>query len=447
MRFPENFLWGVSLAAHQCEGCFEGDGKGRGISEKEEFHNPMSDFYHRYAEDIEKLSELGIHAFRMSIDWSRIYPDPWGEPNPIGISYYRDLLTKLKEKGIQPIVTLSHYEMPYLISKINGFTSKESIDLFMKYVRTCYENFGDLVHYWLTFNELNCEHMPGHNKMNGIISDENHLEWDYVALNNKLVCSALAVKLLHEMYPDAEIGNMIGYFPIYPQTSNPKDFLKMMQKTNLLHHICLEVQCNGRYPYFAEAYFRQNNIDIQLTEEEKEILKEGTVDFISMSYYCSNVVTYKYDMPRRSGNQIGGIDNEYLSKNEWGWTIDPEGLRIVLNDCYQRYQKPIIIVENGLGAYDRKEEDNAIHDDYRIEYFHNHLTELAKAVVEDGVDVFGYCLWSAIDIVSVSANTISKRYGLIYVDADDDGNGSFDRFRKDSFYYYQKVVASNGESI
>lgn len=445
MSFPNNFLWGASIAAHQCEGSFAGDGKGRGISEREDYKKPLSDFYHHYKKDIELFSELGLKAFRLSIDWSRIYPDPWGEANQIGINYYRDLLGTLKEKGIIPIVTLSHYEMPYEISKIHGFYSKESVDLFMKYVRTCFDNFGDLVTYWLTFNELNCEHMPGHNKMNGIISSENHLEWDYVSLNNKLVASAKATILLHEMFPKSKMGNMIGYFPIYPETSNPKDFMKMMFKTNLLHHICLEVQCNGEYPYFAHNYFKQNNIDIQLTEEEKAILKSGVVDFISMSYYCSNVVTYKYDAPRASGNQIGGIDNPFLKKNDWGWTIDPEGLRIVLNDCYQRYKKPIIIVENGLGAYD-KVENNKVHDDYRIEYFHNHLSELKKAV-DDGVDIFGYCLWSAIDIVSVSAYTIQKRYGLIYVDVDDDGNGTFKRIKKDSFDYYKKVIETNGEAI
>lgn len=445
MSFSDKFLWGCSLAAHQCEGSFEGDGKGRGISEPENYKKPLVDFYHRYPEDIEMMAELGIKAFRMSIDWSRIYPDPYKEANEIGLNYYRKLLLALREKKIEPIVTLSHYEFPYQITEMEGWASKETIGLFIKYVKTVYERLGDLVDYWLTFNELNCESVPNHNKHSGIISDINDEQRTHRAQHNKLVASAKAVNLLREMHPNSKIGNMMGYFAIYPKTCSPDDNFKTMLKSNMLHHICGEVQVNGEYPYFAVNYYQKNNIDILMTEEEREELKKGTVDFISMSYYCSDVISAKEDRPIVSGNLVGGVDNDFIQKNDWGWHIDPIGLRFVLNDCYQRYKKPIIIVENGLGAYD-KVEDGKVHDPYRIEYLHNHLTELRNAV-EDGVCVFGYCLWSPIDIVSASAFTVQKRYGLIYVDTDDEGNGTMDRIKKDSFAYYKQVVFSDGEKI
>jgi len=443
MGFKEDFLWGGGVSAVQCEGSFEGDGKGRAIREPENFHEPAVDFYHHYPEDIKLFEELGMKAFRTSIDWSRLYPDPWGELNQTGVAYYRDMFEKLREAGITPIVTLSHGGDPYPLKKIGEWSSKETIDLFMKYVKTCYEKFGDLIPYWLTFNEVNCGPAVAGRGFGG--EPPQPYDFVYNGLHNRLVASAKATILLHEMYPESKMGNMLGYFAIYPKTCNPKDNIKCMQKTNILHHICGEVQVYGEYPYFVKRFFAEHAVHLNMTEEEKEILKKGTVDFVSISYYCSDVISHLEDRPIVSGNLVGGVDNEFLQKNGWGWHIDPEGFRWVLNDCYQRYKKPIAVVENGLGSFDEVV-DGKIHDDYRIEFLKDNIGQMKEAV-EDGVDVFAYCMWSPIDIVAASVKTVKKRYGVIYVDVDDEGNGTFNRIKKDSFDYYKHVIETNGEEL
>lgn len=444
MSFKKEFLWGASIAAHQCEGSFENDGKGRAVSEPENFKKPLTDFYHYYKTDIELFEEMGMQAFRMSIDWSRIVPAEDELPNQIGIAYYTDLFMRLKAAHIEPIVTLNHFETPYWVhTKYGGWENKETIALFIRYCRLCFEKFGKYVKYWLTFNEINGGTVPGlAYKVLGLGEDCDE-ETAFQGLHNQFVASAQATELLHSMYPESKMGCMLAYFAIYPKSSKPEDNLETLFRSNRLHHICGEVHCNGEYPYFAENYFKKNRIDIKMTQEEKKILKENPVDFVSISYYCSDVIDARVMNPIVSGNLVGGVDNEFLKKNDWGWHIDPQGFRFVLNDCYQRYKKPIAVVENGLGAYDQVE-NGKVHDTYRIAYLQENITEMRNAV-EDGVDVFAYCMWSAIDIVSLSANTIKKRYGLIYVDVDDDGNGSMERIKKDSFSWYKKVIACNGE--
>lgn len=441
-----NFLWGASIAAHQCEGSFENDGKGRAVSEPVNFKAPLADFYHHYKEDVQLFEELGMQAFRMSIDWSRIFPEDEKKINPIGVEYYADLFERLYKANIQPIVTLNHFETPYWVTeKYGGWHDKRVIDAFMNYCELCFERFGEKVKYWLSFNEINGGTIP--NLAQKVLGGKESMteEECFQALHNQLVASAKATKLLHDRYSESKMGCMLAYFAIYPKSSRPEDNLETMFRSNHLHHICGEVHCYGEYPYFAKNYFAKKDIDIKMTKEEQQLLKENPVDYVSISYYCSDVVAAGIMNPIVSGNLIGGVDNEFLKKNDWGWHIDPKGFRFVLNDCYQRYKKPIAVVENGLGAYDKVEEGQ-VHDPYRIQYLRENIEEMKNAI-EDGVDVFAYCLWSAIDIVSVSAKTIQKRYGLIYVDVDDDGNGTMNRIKKDSFNWYKRVILSNGNDL
>ena len=466
MTFPANFLWGGAVAANQCEGAYDEDGKGwstqdlapKGIVGAITDHPTEDnlklkgiDFYHRYREDIAMLAEMGFSVFRFSIAWSRIFPTGDEEtPNEAGLAFYDQLIDECRRHGMEPLVTLSHYETPYHLAKTyDGWCSRKMIDFFKRYVNTVMERYKGKVHYWLTFNEINSIlHNPY--LSGGILTPREQLSKSdlYQAIHHELVASALVTKMAHEIDPDNKVGCMVIGVPSYPLTPNPDDVIANMEQDR--HNLYFtDVQARGAYPKYLNRYFKENGIQIQMEEGDEEILK-NSVDFISFSYYMSTCGCADPNAhPQAAGNIIPGVANPYLRSSQWGWQIDPKGLRYLLNQFYDRYQKPLFIVENGLGARDELIEKDGVltaEDDYRIEYMREHLLQVEEAI-EDGVEVLGYTSWGCIDLVSASTAQMSKRYGFIYVDRNDDGSGSMTRYRKKSFYWYRDVIASNGASL
>lgn len=466
MRFPENFLWGGAVAANQCEGAYNEDGKGWSIQDVTPggIRGPITaqptpdnmklvgiDFYHRYKEDIKLFAEMGFKVFRTSIAWSRIFPNGDDEfPNEKGLQFYDDLFDECLKYNIQPLVTISHYETPLNLSvKYNGWVNRAMIGFYERYVRTIFTRYKDKVKLWLTFNEINSVlHEPF--SSGGIYTDKKQLSQQdlYQAVHHELVASALATKIAHEMIPDAKVGCMILSMPIYPLTPAPDDVMAVMDAEHK-NDFFGDVQVRGRYPGYMKRYFRENGIEIQMAEGDEELLK-NTVDFVSFSYYMSVCETADPTKERGPGNILGGVPNPYLSASAWGWQIDPKGLRYALNRFYDRYQKPLFIVENGLGAIDQlvtgADGKPTVEDDYRIQYMNDHLVQVREAI-EDGVDVMGYTAWGCIDLVSASTAELKKRYGFIYVDKNDDGTGSLNRYRKKSFGWYKEVIRTNGMNL
>jgi 6-phospho-beta-glucosidase len=476
MSFRPDFLWGGATAANQFEGGFAEGGKGASDADmltngthkeprqitktwEEGLYYPnhiASDFYHHYKEDIALMGEMGFQVFRMSIAWTRIYPTGMEEePNEEGLQFYDDVFDELKEQGIEPLVTISHYEMPfYLTEKYNGWASREVIDLYLKFCDTIFRRYRDKVKYWLTFNEINCGTLPLGNFMSlGILNEGTRLftaqvdipQLRYQGLHHQFVASAKAVKLGHSINPKFQIGCMVAQMPTYPLTCHPQDMLKFQKHWQDINYYCGDVMVRGEYPYYAERLWKENDVKIAFADGDKEALKTGTVDFYSFSYYQTNCVAHGDNESMIGGNLLSGVENPYLKASDWGWQIDPEGLRFTLNELYGRYQIPLMVVENGLGANDTVE-DGSIHDEYRISYLREHIRAM-KDAVDDGVDLLGYTPWGCIDITSASTGEMRKRYGFIYVDSDDFGKGTFQRLRKDSFYWYKKVIASNGEEL
>lgn len=466
MRFPDGFLWGGAVAANQCEGAYNEDGKGlsiqdvapggiRGPITKEPTPDNMKligiDFYHRYKEDIKLFAEMGFKVFRTSIAWSRIFPNGDEKtPNEKGLQFYDDLFDECLKYGIQPLVTISHYETPlHLATAYNGWVNRKMIEFYERFVRTIFNRYKDRVKLWLTFNEINSVlHEPF--SSGGIYTDKQKLSQQdlYQAVHHELVASALATKIAHEMIPDAKVGCMILSMPLYPLTPSPDDVIATMEAEHK-NDFFGDVHVRGKYPGYMKRFFRENGIHLQITEEDKEILK-NTVDFVSFSYYMSACETADPSVKRGPGNIIGGVPNPYLPASEWGWQIDAKGLRYALNRFYDRYQKPLFIVENGLGAVDQLvtglDGQPTVEDDYRIRYLNDHLVQVREAI-EDGVEVMGYTPWGCIDLVSASTAELKKRYGFIYVDRNDDGTGTLNRYKKKSFGWYQKVIQTNGESL
>lgn len=487
--FPKDFLWGGATAANQFEGAWNVDGKGvstsdcctrgsltsvRHVTYQTEDGQVESkimfgldapkgakfgafdgydypshegiDFYHHYKEDIALFAEMGFKTFRMSINWTRIFPNGDDEqPNEKGLQFYEDVFKELKKYGIEPLVTLSHYETPIaLTNKWNAWADRRTIDCFVRYAKTCFERYNGLVKYWLTFNEINCISFGGFMAA-GVASRDPLMIAN--ATRNQLLASALAVQEAHKVNPDMMVGNMIGYGASYPYTCNPEDVLKQ-RKAQYNVDFYSDVQARGYYPNYKLKEYERANLDFELTKEDQEILANGTVDFITFSYYMSNCVSADPEvLANQKGNMLMGVKNPYLTESEWGWQIDPVGLRISLNDFYTKYRKPLMVVENGLGARDIVTEDGKIHDDYRIDYLRAHIEQMDKAINEDGVDLIGYTPWGCIDLVSASTGEMAKRYGFIYVDLQDDGTGDGKRMKKDSFYWYKKVIASNGVDL
>lgn len=466
MRFPENFLWGGAVAANQCEGAYNEDGKGLSIQDvlPQGLKGPVTDgptpdnrklvgvdFYHRYKEDVALFAEMGFKVFRTSIAWSRIFPNGDEEtPNEKGLQFYDDLFDECRKYGIEPLVTISHYETPlHLARTYNGWADRRMIGFYERYVRTIFARYKGKVKYWLTFNEINSVlHSPF--MSGGICTPKEELsEQDlYQACHHELVASALATKLAHEMMPEAQVGCMILSMPTYPLTSSPDDVIACMEAEHK-NDFFGDVHVRGEYPGYMLRYFREHGIEIKMEPGDKELLK-NTVDFVSFSYYMSVCGSADPSQKAGEGNIIGGVPNPHLKASEWGWQIDPQGLRYTLNRYYDRYQKPLFVVENGLGAVDQlvTGADGAptVRDGYRIQYLNDHLVQVREAI-EDGVPVMGYTAWGCIDLVSASTAELKKRYGFIYVDRNDDGTGTLARYRKGSFGWYQEVIRTNGESL
>lgn len=465
-----DFLWGGAVAAHQLEGGWQAGGKGLsiadvmtagankvprkitdGVQAGENYPNHSAiDFYHHYKEDIKLFAEMGFNCFRTSIAWTRIFPNgDEAEPNEAGLKFYDDVFAECHKYGIEPVITLSHFEIPYhLVSEYGGWRDRRVIDFFVHFAEVCFKRYRNSVKYWMTFNEINNQ-MDYMNDFlvatdSGLVFRNNEDAATrealmYQASHYEVVASALAVKMGHQINPDFKIGSMINFTPLYPASAKPADILvaeKMMQR----RYWWSDVQAWGRYPVGMEAYFKQHGLRPDITAEDRIVLQEGTVDYIGFSYYNSMTIA-------ADGASFKIVANPTLETSEWDWPIDPLGLRYALNWLQDRYHLPMMIVENGLGARDKVEADGSIHDPYRIDYLRAHIEQMIKAVNEDGVELWGYTPWGCIDLVSAGTGQMSKRYGFIYVDKDDEGNGILARSRKDSFYWYQKVIQTNGADL
>ncbi|MGG5305391.1 6-phospho-beta-glucosidase [Enterococcus pernyi] len=476
-ELPKDFLWGGAIAAHQAEGAWNIDGRGpsiadvmtaggngiprkitKGIIEGEYYPNHEAiDFYHRYKEDIQLFKELGLKCLRTSISWSRIFPTGQEEtPNEQGLKFYDDLFDECLKNGIEPVVTLSHFEIPYAIYEdFGGFANKAVIPLFVKFAQCVFDRYKDKVTYWMTFNEINNQadgQEPVHVWTNSamIIEDDQDKEaLVFQAGVNELIASAWAVNEGKKINPNFQIGCMMAYVPIYPYSCAPEDMIASV-KANERRFFYSDVHVRGEIPTYTEKYWEQKGLTIDISEKEQQILRQGTVDYIGFSYYMSGTITTLPDVEGRQTEDIPSaklVKNPYITASDWGWPIDPVGLRYVLNTVYQRYDLPLFIVENGFGAYDQLTDSNEIHDDYRINYLREHIEQMKKAVVEDGVPLIGYTPWGIIDIVSFGSGEMEKRYGMIYVDKDNTGKGTLQRLKKDSFAWYQQVIETNGEQL
>ena len=488
MGFRKDFLWGGATAANQYEGGWNEGGRGpantdvmtrgskdraRGVTyilpdgshhqtesitvknlpedarfavlEDGDYPNHKAvDFYHHYKEDIALMGEMGFKTYRMSISWARIYPTGMEEtPNEEGLGFYDAVFDELHKYGIEPMVTLHHFEVPLgLCNAWGGWADRRTVDCFVRFCRTVFERYKNKVTYWLTFNEIN--NIPIGFLSSGISTDDPAVIMQ--AAHHQFVASAMAVRIGHEIDPTFKIGCMLAASrtSIYPATCRPEDVQQAWEKAGQ-HYFFTDVQCRGYYPFYQLKYFERKGIHIHMEEGDEQILRDGTVDFIGMSYYRT-MITETVPAEGSDPLLLGAI-NPYLKATEWGIAIDPLGFRITLHNMYDRYQLPIMIVENGIGAADTVEVDGRIHDDYRIDFFRDHIQAMKDAVELDGVDVMGYTAWGPIDLISAGTGEMRKRYGFVYVDMDDQGNGTLKRSKKDSFKWYQKVIASNGEDL
>ena len=466
----KDFLWGGATAANQYEGGYKEGGRGLSINDvemgashgkKREIHDSIqpgvyypshnaTDFYHHYKEDIALMAEMGFKVYRMSIAWSRIYPNGDDEmPSETGLQFYDDVFDELKKYNIEPMVTLHHFELPLaLVHKYGAWRSRELIDLSVRYAKTVFERYKNKVTYWITFNEINSLFIaktPWHQA--GIIygEDENRVDVMFQAAHYQLVASAKTIIEGRKINPDFKFGNMILYNCCYAMSCNPID--QMMVHDNLLPiYYFSDVQVRGYYTNTCKAYQKKMDAHFEIEEGDLELLKEGTVDYYTFSYYSSLVEGVNVDRSA-DGNLLDGGRNPFLEATDWGWQIDPLGLRISLNLIYDRYQIPLFISENGMGAVDTPDENGYVEDDYRIDYLRKHVKAVKDAVEIDFVDCFGYAWWGPLDIVSAGTGEMRKRYGFVYIDVDDDGKGSFKRTRKKSFFYYHDVIESNAEKI
>jgi 6-phospho-beta-glucosidase len=476
MAFPKDFLWGGAVAAHQLEGGWDEDGRGPSVSDVltagtvdiprritdgvipgESYPNHKGiDFFHTYKDDIALFGELGFKCFRTSISWSRIFPNgDETEPNEAGLQFYDDMFDTLLSHGIEPVITLSHFEMPYgLAKKYGGWMNRKLIDFFVHYAVTVMERYKDKVKYWMTFNEINNQSNTTRDIFGWTNSGIKFSEFDdpkkalYQVAHHELVASALVVKKGHEINPNFKIGCMCSFVPIYPYSCAPDDVM-LAQDSMHERFYFMDVHVRGHYGAYAKKAWEREGNAPEMEPGDEDILAEGKVDYIGFSYYMSNAV--KADVVNENAGMDGGtlhsIRNPHVKASDWGWQIDPVGLRYSLNVLYERYEIPLFIVENGFGAIDKLEEDKTCDDSYRIDYLKAHIEEMKKAVEIDGVDLMGYTPWGCIDVVSFTTGELRKRYGFIYVDLNDDGTGSGNRYKKKSFEWYKKVIATNGEDL
>ena len=482
--FPKGFLWGGATSAHQVEGSWNVGGKGLDTQECRPTNTQMtreqkidwknrqmtsakfedalacrekgvypfrwgSEQYTHYKEDIALFAEMGMKIYRLSVSWARIFPNGDDETaNAEGLAYYRAVFEECKKHGIKLFVTILHYSIPVnLVTKYGGWKNRKLIDLYLRFAKTLFENYADIVDYWLPFNEINAGRFHPYNGVSLIKDREQDNEQAvYQALHHQFVANAFAVKMAHEMIPQSKVGGMIARFCHYGATCKPEDQLQLLHDEQYSNWFFADVLARGVYPEYMDRFFANRNVSVQFEPGDKEVLREHTVDFMSMSYYFTQLSTTDAAWEKTDGNLVVSSKNPYLEVSDWGWQSDATGLRITLNQMYDRYRKPLFIAEYGLGALDKPEADGAIHDPYRIKYLRDHIIAM-KDAIEDGVDLFGSTIWGIIDLVSSGTIEMSKRYGVIYVDCDDDGNGTFKRSRKDSFYWYQGVIASNGEKL
>lgn len=474
-NFPNDFLWGGAVAANQCEGAYLTDGKGKSLVDIlptadfgrwDALMNPKTaeqktydyypshesiDFYHNFESDLELMAEMGFKTFRTSISWPRIFPNGDDEkPNKAGLAFYDHLFAKCHALGIEPLVTINHFDTPLaLLDKYNGWQDRRLIDLYLNYCEVIFKRYRHLVRYWLTFNEINMIlHIPflGGGMDVSELTDQAALTAKYQAAHHQLVASAKATKLAHEIDPDFQVGCMLAAGDTYPNTPNPADVLEALQ-ANREGYFFIDVQARGYYPNYALALFKEKGIHIDITEDDKASLKH-TVDFISFSYYSSvwSVLTQQSNVETGEGNVFKSLKNPYLPTSSWGWQTDGVGLRITMNNIWDRYQLPLFVVENGLGEKDELTPDFKVHDDYRIAYLAENIEQMGLAL-KDGVVCWGYTSWGCIDLVSASTGEMAKRYGYIYVDRDNAGNGTNQRYKKDSFDWYKQVIATNGADL
>lgn len=476
-RFPENFLWGGAVAAHQLEGGWDADGKGTsvvdvltagehgvqrritdGVIDGEQYPNQVAiDFYHRYKQDIKLFSDMGFKCFRTSIAWTRIFPKgDETEPCEAGLQFYDDLFDELIKYGIEPVITLSHFEMPYhLAEKYDGWMSRKVIDYFVKYSMTVIERYQHKVKYWMTFNEINNQKNVSADIFGWMCSGvkfsqkERPEEAMYQAVHHQFVASALIVKQAHELNPNLLIGSMCSMVPFYPYSSKPEDAMTAQIAMRDRYYFS-DVMMKGHYPNYALTEWKRKKYHIEMAPEDEAILREGKCDYLGFSYYMSNTVnstSTKSLAESLDGSHENSVTNPHITASDWGWPIDPVGLRYCLASLYERYEAPLFIVENGFGAIDTVESSGEINDDYRIDYLRSHIQEMKKAVTEDGVELMGYTPWGCIDLVSFTTGEMKKRYGFIYVDKHNDGTGTLERSPKKSFNWYKDVIASNGETL
>jgi len=476
-KFPDNFLWGGAVAAHQLEGGWDKGGKGPsiidvvtagshgqprkitdGVIDGEFYPNHEAiDFHGRYKQDIKLFAEMGFKCFRTSIAWTRIFPEGIeDEPCEAGLQFYDDMFDELLKYGIEPVITLSHFEMPYHLAKeYDGWMSREVIDLFVKFSMTVIQRYQHKVKYWMTFNEINNQANVSNDifgwTCSGVkfTSKEKPEQAMYQAAHHQFVASALVVKQAHDLNPELKIGCMVAMIPYYPYSSHPDDV--MLAEVSMRDRFYFaDVMAKGYYPSYAKKIWSRKNYEIVMAKEDEEILVQGKVDYVGFSYYMSNTVSSQAEQSTKNsldGSNQYSVANPYLQASDWGWTVDPVGLRYCLTKLYERYELPLFIVENGFGAVDTVEADGSINDDYRIDYLRSHIQEMEKAINIDGVELMGYTPWGCIDLVSFTTGEMKKRYGFIYVDRENDGSGTLQRLKKKSFFWYKNVIASNGENL
>lgn len=473
MRLPEGFLWGGATAANQCEGAYQEGGRGLANvdviptgkdrlavclgrmrmtePDGEHYYPAMEgiDLYHHYKEDIKLLAGMGFKVFRLSIAWSRIFPN--GDdavPNEEGLRFYDDVFAECHRYGIEPLVTITHFDCPmHLVTAYGGWRNRQLVEFYKRLVTVLFTRYKGVVRYWITFNEINMIlHLPF--MAAGVLFEEGEDETQikYLAAHHELLASAEAVRIGHEIDPNNRIGCMLAAGKTYPYSCNPEDVWKAYLKDRE-NYLFIDVQTGGEYPAYAQRLFEREHVSIPMTDADREILRKGTVDYVSFSYYSSRCASADPEIDTTAGNVFATVRNPYIKASEWGWQIDPLGLRITLNELYDRYHKSLFIVENGLGAADTPDENGYVADDYRIEYMREHIKALRDAVTEDGVPVLGYTAWGCIDLVSASTGEMRKRYGMIYVDRDNEGKGTLRRVPKRSYAWYRQVIATNGEEL
>ena len=468
-KLSKDFLWGGAIAANQAEGAYDADGKGLSLMDiatsaskdvsrqftdgiKKGIYYPNHegiDFYHKYKEDLALFEEMGFKCFRTSIAWSRIFPNGDEKlPNELGLKYYDDLFDEMIKRGMEPVVTISHYEMPlYLAKQYGGWANRKLIDFYLNFCEVIYKRYSGKVKYWMTFNEINSViFMP---EVAGIIGREqaDFKQRSFQAAHHQFVASAKAVKLGHQIDSKNMIGCMVLTLIKYPLTAKPEDVLLAEEKMRYGTFAFSDIQVRGHYPNYVKKLIQKIDLKIEVKPDDLKRLKEGCVDFVGFSYYSSSAASTDTNVETTAGNIVSGVKNPYLPTSEWGWQIDAKGLRYILNRFYERYEIPLFIVENGLGYDDQVDENGYVEDDYRITYLKEHIKEMKSAILEDGVDVIGYTPWGCIDLVSAGTGEMKKRYGFIYVDRDDQGNGTLKRSKKKSFAWYKKVIATDGEDL